>query len=81
MGIEPEFIGGLRKTDAAMMEIAEMALGKINKSLVQYVEELGVDLSDGSLYTPSMSVKNASFSASTARAIAHAASSALMLYV
>ena len=42
MGIEPEFIGGLRKTDAAMMEIAEMALGKINKSLVQYVEELGV---------------------------------------
>ena len=42
VGIEPEFIGGLRKTDAQTMEIAEMVLGKVNKSLVQYVEELGV---------------------------------------
>lgn len=41
-GMEPEFVGGLRKTDAAMMEIAEMVLGKVNKSLVQYVQELGV---------------------------------------
>lgn len=42
VGIEPEFIGGLRKTDAQTMEIAEMVLGKVNKSLVQYVQELGV---------------------------------------
>ena len=42
-GMEPEFINGLRKTDAATMEIAEMVLGKVNKSLVQMVEKLGVN--------------------------------------
>lgn len=42
-GMEPEFINGLRKTDAATIEIAEMVLGKVNKSLVQMVEELGVN--------------------------------------
>ena len=41
-GMEPEFVNGLRKTDAATMEIAEMVLGKVNKSLVQMVQELGV---------------------------------------
>ena len=41
-GMEPEFVGGLRKTDEATMEIAEMVLGRVNKSLVQLVEELGV---------------------------------------
>ena len=41
-GKEPEFINGLRKTDADTMEIAEMVLNKVNKSLVQLVEELGV---------------------------------------
>ncbi|MBQ3559820.1 MAG: acetylglutamate kinase [Agathobacter sp.] len=41
-GKEPEFINGLRKTDAETMEIAEMVLNKVNKSLVQLVEELGV---------------------------------------
>ena len=41
-GMEPEFINGLRKTDAETMEIAEMVLNKVNKSLVQLVEELGV---------------------------------------
>ena len=41
-GMEPEFVNGLRKTDAATMEIAEMVLGRVNKSLVQLVEELGV---------------------------------------
>ncbi len=40
--MEPEFVNGLRKTDAATMEIAEMVLGKVNKSLVQMVQELGV---------------------------------------
>lgn len=43
VGMEPEFINGLRKTDEATMEIAEMVLGKVNKSLVQMVEELGVN--------------------------------------
>lgn len=39
---EPEFINGLRVTDAETMEVAEMVLGKVNKSLVQLVESLGV---------------------------------------
>lgn len=43
VGMEPEFINGLRKTDQDTMEIAEMVLGKVNKSLVQMVEELGVN--------------------------------------
>ena len=42
-GMESEFINGLRKTDAPTMEIAEMVLGKVNKSLVQMVEKLGVN--------------------------------------
>ncbi len=41
-GMEPEFINGLRKTDEATMEIAEMVLGKVGKSLVSMVQELGV---------------------------------------
>lgn len=41
-GKEPEFVNGLRKTDADTMEIAEMVLNKVNKSLVQLVEQLGV---------------------------------------
>lgn len=43
VGMEPEFVNGLRKTDEATMEIAEMVLSKVNKSLVQMVEELGVN--------------------------------------
>lgn len=43
VGMEPVFVNGLRKTDEATMEIAEMVLGKVNKSLVQMVEELGVN--------------------------------------
>lgn len=42
-GIKPEFINGLRKTDEATMEIAEMVLNKVNKSLVQNVQALGVN--------------------------------------
>ena len=42
VGKEPEFINGLRKTDAETMEIAEMVLNKVNKSLVSLVEGLGV---------------------------------------
>ena len=41
-GKEPQFINGLRVTDEETMEIAEMVLGKVNKSLVQLVESLGV---------------------------------------
>lgn len=40
-GNEPKFIKGLRYTDAFTMEIAEMVLNRINKSLVQKVEQLG----------------------------------------
>ena len=42
VGMEPVFVNGLRKTDEATMEIAEMVLNKVNKSLVQLVQELGV---------------------------------------
>lgn len=43
VGMEPVFVNGLRKTDEATMEIAEMVLGKVNKSLVKLVQELGVN--------------------------------------
>ena len=42
VGMKPEFKNGLRVTDEATMELAEMVLGKVNKSLVQLVESLGV---------------------------------------
>lgn len=41
-GMEPKFVNGLRVTDADTMEIAEMVLNRVNKSLVQMVQELGV---------------------------------------
>lgn len=42
VGKEAEFVNGLRVTDAETMEIAEMVLSKVNKSLVTMVQELGV---------------------------------------
>ena len=42
VGMEPKFINGLRVTDQETMEIAEMVLNKVNKSLVTMVQELGV---------------------------------------
>ncbi|MDD6435326.1 MAG: acetylglutamate kinase [Clostridiales bacterium] len=42
VGMEPKFINGLRVTDEPTMEIAEMVLNRVNKGLVQYVQELGV---------------------------------------
>ncbi len=42
VGKEAEFVNGLRVTDEETMEIAEMVLGRVNKSLVTMVEELGV---------------------------------------
>jgi len=41
-GKEAKFVNGLRVTDDETMEIAEMVLNKVNKSLVTMVEELGV---------------------------------------
>ena len=42
VGMEARFVNGLRVTDEPTMEIAEMVLNKVNKSLVQMVNELGV---------------------------------------
>ena len=42
VGKEARFVNGLRVTDEETMEIAEMALGRVNKNLVTMVEELGV---------------------------------------
>ena len=42
VGMEPVFVNGLRKTDETTMEIVEMVLNKVNKSLVKLVQELGV---------------------------------------
>ena len=42
-GMEPEFVNGLRKTDEPTMEVAEMVLNRVNKSLVQMVQSLGVN--------------------------------------
>lgn len=41
-GMEPRFVNGLRVTDEPTMEIAEMVLNKVNKSLVSLIEELGI---------------------------------------
>ena len=42
MGKEPQFVSGLRVTDSDTMEVAEMVLNKVNKSLVQLLESNGV---------------------------------------
>lgn len=43
LGIESRFVGGLRYTDAATLEIVEMALsGKVNKALVAALNKRGV---------------------------------------
>ena len=42
VGMEPHFVNGLRVTDEPTMEIAEMVLNRVNKSLVQMVQKLGV---------------------------------------
>ncbi|MBQ6583202.1 MAG: acetylglutamate kinase [Mogibacterium sp.] len=41
-GSKAEFVNGLRKTDAETLEIAEMVLNRVGKSLVSQVESLGV---------------------------------------
>nr|MDN4743707.1 acetylglutamate kinase [Lachnospiraceae bacterium C1.1] len=42
VGMEPNFVNGLRVTDSETMEVAEMVLNKVNKGLVQLVQSLGV---------------------------------------
>jgi acetylglutamate kinase len=42
VGKEAQFVNGLRVTDTETMEIAEMVLNRVNKSLVTMVQELGV---------------------------------------
>lgn len=42
VGMETEFVEGFRVTDKDTMEIAEMVLNRVNKNLVQMVEQLGV---------------------------------------
>ena len=43
VGKETEFVEGFRKTDKDTMEIVEMVLNRLNKNLVQMVEQLGVN--------------------------------------
>ena len=43
LGKEPQFVEGLRVTDAETMEVAEMVLNKVNKNLVQMLEENGIN--------------------------------------
>ena len=43
VGMEPKFINGLRVTDEPTMEIAEMVLNRVGKSLVKMVQQLGVN--------------------------------------
>ncbi|MDD6551090.1 MAG: acetylglutamate kinase [Lachnospiraceae bacterium] len=55
-GGEPKFVNGLRVTDQQTMDIAEMVLNRVNKSLVTMVEKLGVSAcgisgKDGNLLT------------------------------
>jgi acetylglutamate kinase len=57
MGKEPEFVGGLRVTDAETMEIVEMVLtGKTNKSIVAHLnaeggQAVGLSGKDAHLFT------------------------------
>ena len=56
VGKEAEFINGLCVTDAETMEIAEMVLGKVNKSLVSLMQKIGLKAvgisgKDGGMFT------------------------------
>ena len=43
LGKEPEFVNGLRVTDEETMEVAEMVLNKVNKSLVAMMGKQGIN--------------------------------------
>lgn len=56
VGMDTQFINGLRVTDADTMELAEMVLAKVNKELVAKIQTLGVKAAgisgkDGGLLT------------------------------
>ena len=56
LGMTPKFVNGLRVTDAETMEVVEMVLGKVNKSLVQLIQQIGLNAvgisgKDGQLLT------------------------------
>lgn len=56
VGMETNFINGLRVTDAETMELAEMVLARVNKELVAKVQTLGIKAAgisgkDGGLLT------------------------------
>ena len=55
VGKETKFVNGLRVTDEETMEIAEMVLSKVNKKLVQLVEELGIKKALSIVYAPILS--------------------------
>lgn len=42
IGKESEFVNGLRVTDAETLDVAEMVLSKVNKSLVSMMQKLGL---------------------------------------
>ena len=42
IGLETEFVGGLRVTDKETMEVVEMVLGRVNKGLVSMMEKTGL---------------------------------------
>ena len=42
VGLETNFVNGLRVTDKDTMEVAEMVLNKVNKGLVSMMEKVGV---------------------------------------
>lgn len=41
LGVESQFVGGLRVTDAETASVAEMVLGAINKDIVSWIAEAG----------------------------------------
>ena len=41
-GMEPNFVNGLRVTDEPTMEIVEMVLNRVNKTLVKMIEQMGI---------------------------------------
>ena len=42
IGLETQFVNGLRVTDKATMEVAEMVLNRVNKGLVSMMEKVGL---------------------------------------
>ena len=42
VGLETEFVNGLRKTDLDTMQVAEMVLNRVNKGLVSMMEKTGM---------------------------------------